>query len=266
MSTGYLKDGRMVEVHSKIDGGFIVEHYEHYQDWEGEYQDALSGNRVVVSDVLKTPPEQKFCESINSANDQLASIRGEISKKRAELNGIKEDADIAIKRTKSIPAIKNILDFIDGKYKYFAFPCAYEEKYLISGTNTALDDNYDRYERNTKLLTLSGNSKGDLQWNTNRYSDGSGSSKVCVPCMTIEDANEVISNHFYAELEKSKDGGNKFYVTMQVNWLIKNKYKCDKMFIEMSNQYEKDKKANAIKSAEDQLKRAVEALKKAKGD
>ena len=265
MSTGYLKDGRVVEVHSEVDGGFIVEHYEHYQNWEGEYEDMLSGNKVVVSEVLKTPPEQTFCDSINNANKQLLELNSEINNKRSELYDINEEVKDVVDRSKSIPVIKNILEFIDGKYKYFAFPESYSEDEMIRDAHTSLDDDHDKYNRNTKLLTLEGDSKGNLQWNISKYRDGSGGDTLCIPCLTIEDARDAVAEHLTAQLYKMEASHNANYWRVETccNWLVSNKYPCPEKFILIAKERTEKKKADSIVSAKKALKVAEDNLAKA---
>lgn len=61
-----------------------------------------------------------------------------------------------------------------------------------------IDANGQRYEKELKLVTLFGDTKGNLEFRINQYMDGSGSYCECYPCLSREEADQTVQLIFNA--------------------------------------------------------------------
>jgi len=157
--------------------------------------------------VLTTSPMPKLAEDLIGLQKRIEEnikirdeINYEICSKKRELSNI--DSDI-FKRKPALAQHKELenLDlFIQGKITHFIFIDS--GRYEIKEFNESIELS-DRYDRNKfKLLTLYGNSKGNLSWGINEYSDGSGSNKPVYPCISKEDAESKVLVIYHELLSK----------------------------------------------------------------
>lgn len=199
-TVAYLKDGSEVVFHQKVGDEYLVEEMRHYQEWDGDWVSEPSGEKKVVSEILKTPPMKKYSDDILELERRIQDKRSELYDVQNLVSVIKNEYS-EIKKTigDKVPALKYIDDFISGDYKYFAYLDGWSSRYEIKDKNEAIEEN-EFYERGTKLLTLYGKSNGDLHWELNKYRDGSGSSQTVIPCKTVDDAKKAICDSILSDM------------------------------------------------------------------
>ena len=98
--------------------------------------------------------------------------------------------------------LQHLEDFILGKVTHYVVTERWQVPRIID-----FDDTEAEYARNRekRLLTLFGNSEGNLAWQLNRYADGSGGSTQVIPCRSLEEAQEVLSEKLLARMENVVD-------------------------------------------------------------
>jgi hypothetical protein len=168
-----------------------------------EYDEVIQ----VWGEVLTTSPMPKLAKDLVELqeridkNTQLCSeINSEIFKKKQELSNI--DSDILKRKNnlKQHKELENLELFIQGKITHFIFIDS--GRYEIKEFNESIDLS-SRYDKNKfKLLTLYGNSKGDLDWGISESSDGSGNIKTVYPCISKEDAESKVQVIYHELLNK----------------------------------------------------------------
>lgn len=262
---GFLENGERVSVIDELESGFLIERYIGYQDWEGEWNERLSGNKEFADIVLKSAPESVYSQFVKDAESRLSKINSEISDKRDELKSIRDEIKSIEDKCKNNKALNHIFDFIAGDFEYFAFPNCYNGNYIRT-KNTTLSDEGDRYNRETKLLTLYGRTKGDLQWNINRYSDGSGADSIAIPCKTAEDAKEVVANYMTTELDRmlKSDNYTSYNTPKYCDWLLANGYTVNPKHLQKSEDIKKSTKESELKQAQLRYDAALKELNKIK--
>lgn len=173
-------------------------------------------------DVFEKPPVRKLDEDVRKKNEELISKSAELSKiekeinlKKRELDNIEKDSRERLNKLKNIEALKYLEDFIDGKITHYVKfsgynwatieNCGFE---IVEHNKEILSSKEDwNKNRNFKLISLFGKSNGDLQWNINRYSDGSGNYTAIIPFKSYEDALEYCKNLWSKEIIKLNTEG-----------------------------------------------------------
>ena len=193
MKKAYLRDGKAVSVVSTItddgDGSirYLVSDIVYVYDGYGEcFEDSSETNMYFVSKIFDDPP-------IAIQNEKVLQLKNEISELEEKERFIKDLVRKLEKqhkeleeKSKKFSPLENVFDFIDEKITHYVMNEHGKIKILD------FNDTEAEYARNCekRLLSLYGNSNGDLSWKLNRYSDGSGTWATVVPCTSYEMAFE----------------------------------------------------------------------------
>lgn len=182
----YSSDGRMGRYVGPVAYGHAVEPVFEHDDGPTHYGDVQSWSHVH----LKPPTETLHAE--------CAELQETITRRRVELEAVRMerqalDAELKERQKRFIAhAQLNLLDdFIAGKITHLVIDdTAYGIN--IQTAEKALDyQDGDRWvkHKKLKLLSLYGDSKGDLTWGLSSYSDGSDNGqKRVIPCTSYEAA------------------------------------------------------------------------------
>ncbi|MBC8642099.1 hypothetical protein IAG25_35425 [Caballeronia sp. EK] len=183
--------------------GYIVEPIHEHED----YDEPIYGSPETWKEVFSSPPTQKLHAEVAEVEAKLKTVLDELHAVRAERHA--EDAAYQARAAlrKQFKQLEKLDDFIAGKITHFLvsegdyYPPRIEEFESFIKTK-------DRYDKQLRLLSLYGDSKGDLTWNLDRYSDGSGDSwrhGNAWPATSYEDAVSLLSGFLekrYAMLRK----------------------------------------------------------------
>ncbi len=202
----YLPDGRKARFFSIAQNGFIVQPYFLAPDPDSGYDDEeyYDGFEYVLK-IFKAPPIKRLHHEVKELSDELAARRAELHETRDTLYRAvqaNEEYEAGLKRRiERYAALEHLDNFICGAFTHFVVERS--GVITIETKEKALKDR--DYPRSTKLMTLFGNSNGDLQWKLNRYKDGSGSSESVWPCISEESARkkaiDLIDTGFEENLE-----------------------------------------------------------------
>ena len=156
------------------------------EDGEPDY-----GKPILVDAVYHEPPVEKRYTKIAELDAQIRQAHATLTGIKAETREAdKQRADI-LSRLKQNTALKRIDDFLAGNLTHFVLHCESYVKVMPSAeaVKNGNGDDRDSYDRTLKLVSLFGDSKGDLEWRINEYRDGSGSNwKTVIPFTSEEEA------------------------------------------------------------------------------
>lgn len=142
-----------------------------------------------VSTVFKTAPSGLYNKEIKQAQKDL----GDLQKRAIEASKTLHEAEDAKRRQTAVfarvAALQRLEDFIEGRITHVLM--GNYGGLNLQTLGEAIASTEDRWSKKFKLVSLYGNSNGDLQWRVNYYSDGSGSGNVTlVPFLSRESAVE----------------------------------------------------------------------------
>lgn len=195
--------GRAANYVARISDGHIVQPiYTHEDDCEEYY-----GPAETWREVFSSPPAQKLHNEIGALQNRLAIEQASLDAVRKMRRD--EDAEYATRANerKRFAQLQKLDDYIAGKITHFVVVRQHYDDMTISAFDSFIKSTEDRYDRKLRLLSLYGDSKGNLSWNLDRYSDGSGGdSGYYWPATSYEEAlqkaHEWLTER-YAELRKA---------------------------------------------------------------
>lgn len=185
--------------------------------YDGDNQEPSYGEPERWTEVFLKPPTERLEAKIGELERVVSELTAQRNAIRTELSDAERERKRVIDRLKQVDALRHIEDYLDGKFAYFVVVSDYSKPTIesaeeaIAGGGTGDENRYGRGPQ--KLLTLFGDTKGDLQWRINRYSDGSGSygDKDVYPCKTREEAIEIIRKLYAEAVEAWRKSGQKHH-------------------------------------------------------
>ena len=194
--TVYTLDGLQAEFIGIIDGSFLVSPLMELQSYDE--LERVNTAPIFVEKIYADPPVGVYNEKINELSDELLRLENEkdgiIS---ATIEAQKEHVALLAKLKKYEP-LKNIEQIIDGDYTHV----------IIEGWSSLeirkIEDLGCGVGSGKKLIVLYGRSKGDLTWQLNQYSDGSGSNQKIHMCLDEDDAKETLKSIVAEKLSSIK--------------------------------------------------------------
>jgi hypothetical protein len=201
---GYTKSGRVVHLIKEIKGGgetvgFLVCDIIVDDETDDEWADTDSPR--FVRDLFKSPPQYKEDERKVALLNDINSLAIEKDRLLQDIS----DAKIMLESFKKIQQAQTLLNFLDKKITHVVVGSRYNLK--IQTLEEALV--CENYDRDLKLVSLFGRSKGDLEWNINQYYDGSGSNVSMIPCTSYEEARERLEGLLQEQVEEWRTVDNR---------------------------------------------------------
>lgn len=199
----YLKNGKKAKFIGELDGRFIVSPcFIYYID--GDEEEDFFGSEI-VDEIFKKAPTHFYeaelidiKDKIKMANAELKKIKDEIS---SEVQEAKKTRENLLKVFEENKALKHIEDFLAGKITHYVYK-AWDGIKIIEKNNA----NCEWEPKKLKLLTLFGDSKGNLRWKLNDYSSPSSSYYTVIPCLSLEEAEKEALILFNKDIEEYKAG------------------------------------------------------------
>jgi len=203
----YLKNGKAVEVVSVLpDGqGFVVRESIQVIDLDtGEQSRELCDRLQVVKRVFDKAPTTVMDAEYEAAEQRLGNIVRKIADATLELRVVEQDRKAVLSKLQQMPALKRLEDWIDGKVTHFV-TLSYGTVSVLTKDELKCASESNYRERRApvrwKLITLFGDANGNLIWEANKYSDGSGSwSCECWMCCSEEEARVLAAQVIDREL------------------------------------------------------------------
>lgn len=192
----YSESGHQYQYRASIPEGVVV--CPILEEYDGE---EFLGDPIIVDRVFKTPPSDVLEKRIVELNSEIREKTAQLKKLKSDIDSIEKVNAERLKRFKRLEPLKNIEDFIDNKITHFVRKEYYSEGISIfSIEDREAKCHYDKH--NLKLLSLLGDTKGNLEWNMNYYSDGSGSRYHVFPCLSYEEAIKKATELIKPQIEE----------------------------------------------------------------
>ena len=201
MDKKYLIDGRCVNLVQSLDNGkYLVENV--YQEEYDEEFYIDSNSPYVVNEIFDEMPTAKYHKEIGALTETINKLNEAHRKASDSLREVEAEHKERMKKFKRYEALQRLEDFIDGKITHYAILNTYRPEIV------KFEDSKSEYSRDSlKLLTLFGDTKGNLEWYLNTYCDGSGGNQIVMPCQSEEEAKRAIADYLYKYCTEEK--GNK---------------------------------------------------------
>lgn len=198
----YTIEGVQVEYLSQLDDKHLVREVL-YADNNPESEPVGYGHIQEVLHVYSEPPLTRRHERVTALDEQIVKLGAEVQALREEKAKLENSVNATKASCVKHAAIQHVVDAIEGKITHFVV-----QRWNGVGIMTrdeglkAEDADREFAGRKMRLLTLYGDSKGNLMWNLNRWYDGSGSETYVYPCFSMEEAR-ITAQRLIDELAKS---------------------------------------------------------------
>jgi len=205
----YSADGQLVSYVAACPGGHVVSDL--YGDGEDEPR-IVSDSTFITKRVSKEPP-------VEAKNAEIAALDAQIVEKNEALKTLRQTIAAEEKAAKARHAelakwsgLKTLEDFIAGRITHLVFCDNYNGPTIQTFADGMAYVDDDRYAKNKingmKLLTLFGDSKGNLTWEIYKYRQPSSSTDYEVrPATSYEEAVEIARTYWNAEMDDRRAKG-----------------------------------------------------------
>lgn len=156
-------------------------------------------------EVFLKPPTEKLHAEVAALQEQIEQLQRRLIEVREKDRQAETEIQARMARLKQHEKLAYLDDFIAGKVTHYVIEQQYGDKKL---SITEIGKTESQYAEGcglarVRLLCLFGESKGDISWNINQYSDGSSTSWTTVhPCTSLQQAQQVAAKLYNAQLEK----------------------------------------------------------------
>ena len=181
----YTENGQMCEYVAKVDGKHIVMPMYEYPDGGGFTGEPFSTAAVFITDdAVKT----KLSKQVDELDAKLRAKREQLVSMEAKATQLQREQNTILAKLKEHTVLKNIEDFLAGRITHFLVVTETSAK--VSTLVEELEYKENDYDRHKcfRLLSLYGDSKGDISWKVGSYRDGSGNQALVTPFCNSEDA------------------------------------------------------------------------------
>lgn len=194
--TYYTAQGEKVYLDAvTTDGKLVVSQIMRYTDYGDDFYEDVGPSKVVDKLFVEAPVvvlDERFAEAEARLND----IESKYQTRYAEVINAEREIKGRLDKLKKFKGLELLEDFIDKKVTHFVYresDTSFE--YRIFDFNKAVEtQDRDSYRHPFRLVTLFGDSKGDLNWKVDRYYDGSGGSTATIwPCRDEQHAKDTIT-------------------------------------------------------------------------
>ena len=216
MENKYLIDGREVEVIEELKSGYLV--CEVYETNEEEYISSPDRPFIVTKEQLfDSAPVAKYDSNILELDKNLGELRAQKAELEKEIVQKKKDNEETIRKWEQYKGLKNLSNFIEGKISHYVIKQYNGVDILEWDKSTSEYSDSEKGVAKLRLLTLFGKSKGELEWNLNKYSDGSGGNTEVTPCTSYEEAIEVAKALYQVVWDRYMEKGDGYIHSYIVN-------------------------------------------------
>lgn len=190
----YTREGQEVLVRHEIAGkGFLVVPV--LETWDS---DLVEGALMMVDAVYERAPTARFDAKVVELEGEIRKLHKQKNALRVEMREAERKAEERRAKFKQLEALQNLEDFISGRITHYVVDIRWRMSRIVAFGDAV--SSYDRHGK--KLLILFGDSKGNLTWKLNQYSDGSGSYSDVLPCLSHGEAVEKLTVILHERMEK----------------------------------------------------------------
>lgn len=261
----YSRSGHRAKYICSVSGRYGCEHYVkpeiEFSLPDGDVDSSFEG-AAVWHEYFLSPPRDVIDKEIATLQAKADGLRAEVQKLTREHVEAKKEIEKDLEARKARLArheqLKHLDDFITKGVACYVLDVGYGHINIMDFKDTKSDYHRDSF----RLLSLFGDSKGQLDWKLNRYGDGSGDDTVCFPCASKEQAQAAIGemlNRRWDKWRKSGDG----YIGAYAETAKKHGFTVPEDVLAQIAKNDEEQKKNRLKSAEKAFAEAQAALMKA---
>ncbi|TQX91267.1 hypothetical protein EQW76_00560 [Rhizobium sp. rho-13.1] len=203
----WTQNGRKVYVTNVTTEGYYVVQGMNAQIYGDEIYEE-TGDTWVEARLYGQPPVALIDEQITKALAYLEEVKAKHREMTSAVLNVEKENKERLSKLSRFKGLENLEAFIDGKVTH----CVVVESHAAKVETVAQaltyyeDRGWGRPQAPSglKLVTLFGDSKGDLQWRVNQYRDDSGSSSAqIIPCISEEQAQTTRDGVLLQKLRSS---------------------------------------------------------------
>lgn len=198
MKIKYLTSGQAVNVISELPEGHLVKDI--FESEEGQY---CGETRFEDETLHAKPPVQVWEKRVVELEQKITELNEEKAKLFKSVEETKKALLPVFEKSKRYAQLARLEDFLDGKITHYVQYSGYGSIDIIPFKDAVYEES--RHTGHLKLLTLFGESGGDLQWKISCYHDGSGGQTNVWPATSLEEANQIAMKLISDAMETTKD-------------------------------------------------------------
>lgn len=187
----FTREGNRVELLAiTTDDKYVVSQIVRMDTYDGSY-DYGRGETWFETELFQTAPVKLMDEKLVAKRAEIAELEKTRSERMRDVIGAEKDIKDRLAKLSKYKGLERIEDFIEGRITHFVVP--YSGSYVICTLKEFEAKDYGGRAEGIRLMSLYGNSKGDLSFLVNQYRDGSGGEwKEIIPCASEEEAGEKL--------------------------------------------------------------------------
>jgi isopropylmalate/homocitrate/citramalate synthase len=194
----FLASGQEVEIIQKLDDGrFLVVRIYEGSSW-GHESEFIGDEEEVVAQLFDDAPTEKYCAKIDRLQMEVEAL---YDRKRDIIQELKEAESQHKERMAkyhNYAGLEHLDEFIAGKITHYVTDVSWSSPEIKT-----FDEMVGEYGKNApRLLSLFGESGGQLDWRINRYKDDSGTWRSCIPCLSYEEAVAALAALMQEKMQK----------------------------------------------------------------
>jgi hypothetical protein len=215
----------------------------------GDEEDIFYDDVQCVPEVLPVAPKPIYDAEIVEKRKTIDDLNAQIGRLRATISGERKEHEAFLSQCAKFKELKNLQAAVAGGITHLVI-----EKYGKVSVMARDDVKYESSsrDRDIRLLTLWGQTKGDLQWRLGQYSDHSGASDVVHIATSLEEANGIAKARI-AEL-----------LTTGGHWIESIIKSADAFGVPVPQEVRRDVAGRARKAACKRVEEAEQKLREAK--
>lgn len=165
----YTEAGEECFYVAKVADGVVVR--PQFDVEEENYDGYRIGNPIVTPRVFAKPPTKIYDDRVAILRSEVETLNARASELRTEISEGERKRREMIGRLSQVPALERIEAILDGKMTHAAtIGYGYAKVETLADALKSSEGG-----RAVRLVSLFGRTNGDLLWEINKYSDGSGS-------------------------------------------------------------------------------------------
>jgi hypothetical protein len=219
----YLASGDAVQVVTELDQGYLILRV---YDIDEEDEPFIPEDRYeIVPQVFDRAPTARLDERLASLREEITRLEDQHRAIMLEITTVKAEEAERLTRYQQYKALAQLDLFLSGKITHYVV-C---QDYVFSAPSILTVDEtkaeYSRHHNALKLLTLHGDSEGNLAWRLNHYADGSGSSTTVIPATSYDEALQVLGQYMLDKIDIARphesfvQAAQKYSVALPVEYI-----------------------------------------------
>lgn len=187
----FTRDGRKVTYCAATqDGRHVVLQIVEVETYDGD-REYVDGPLTIEEELFEKPPREVADEKMREYEARVRELEERNSNLMAEAFNAEREVRRRLDALKKYNGLDHVEDFIEGRITHVVEPGEYGGDYEIKTLSEFEETDYGRRTGKLRLISLFGDSAGNLAWRVNQYRDGSGSGwREIIPCASQEDAEQ----------------------------------------------------------------------------